>query len=46
MASEQIMNEGIAQALAEATRVAFPGYGRGLGRENVYISGPKIGGPP
>ena len=45
MTSEQIMNEVIAKAVAEATRVAIQAMAEAQVERTHDISGPKIGGP-
>ena len=45
MASEQIKNEAIARAVAEATRVAIQAMAEAWAERMHDISGPKIGGP-
>ena len=43
MASEQVMNEAIARAVAEATRVAIQTMAEAQAERTHDISGPKIG---
>ena len=45
MASEQVMNEAIARAVAEATRVAIQTMAEAWVERTHDISGPKIGSP-
>ena len=45
MASEQVMNEVIARAVAEATRVAIKAMVEAWAERTLDISGPKIGSP-
>ena len=45
MASEQVMNEAIARAVAEATRVAIQTMAEAWAERMHDISGPQIGGP-
>ena len=45
MASEQVMNEVITKAVAEATRVAIQTMAEAQVERTHNISGPKIGGP-
>ena len=45
MASEQIINEAITKAVAEATRVAIQAMAEAWVESTHDIPGPKIGGP-
>ena len=45
MASEQIMSESIARAVAEATRIAIQTMVETQAERMHDVSGPKIGGP-
>ena len=45
MATEQIMNEAIPKAVAEATRVAIQAIAEAQTERTHDTSGPKIGGP-
>ena len=45
MASEQVMNEVITRAVAEATRVAIQTMAEAWAERTYDISEPKIGGP-
>ena len=45
MATEQIMSEAIAKAIAEATRVAIQAMAEARVEQMHNTAGPKIGGP-